>query len=164
MLQIAIQPERDLQTLLKHVHGKRAFHGSSFTYHPATKRWWWVNTVAWGQQWNTKWLPSSNEYLKTISSTPPSSDHDTFSFPSKMGHPHHTAWQPDPAFWNEEHKRLLLLCNYEFCLRSSTYEEHVWAPDDLLQFLFAWVVWEVKGKRGGQHRAGTAAGLNLFLR
>lgn len=90
--------------------------------------------------------------------------HPTISFRSKTGHPHHTAWWPDPAVWNEEDRRLFSLCNWAFCTRSSAYKERIWAPENLLQFLFVRVVWEVKGKSRGHPQAGTIVSLNLFFR
>lgn len=86
-----------------------------------------------------------------------------FPFPSKTGHPHHAAWWLGPASGTKSTKDCSCFA-IKFRTRSSTYKQHVWAPDNLLQFLFVWVVWEVEGKRGGQHQAGTVAGLNLFLR
>lgn len=123
------------------------------------KQLWWANSTAQGTQWNTEWLSSTNEYLTIISSTPPSLDHDTFSFPSKTGHPCNIAWWPDPALWDGEHKRRFLLCDKEFCMGSSSNEAHVWAPDSLL---FVWAVWEESTVNRKERRAGLGQDCSWF--
>lgn len=166
MQQIAIQSETGLQTPFKSVYEKRAFCERSLMYSPAMKQL-WANSTAWGMQWNTEWLSSSNDYLTVISPTPPSSDHDTFSFPSKMAHPWNAAWQPDLAAGIASTKDCSFFVIESF-VRDLPLMKHTFGPLGVCCNSYLHEPFEKRalltGDRGGQDQIRTVADLNLYLR